>query len=399
MIANEILAVRPDWSSAVGLEYLWKTVIKQAVTGAEKRSSLWSVPHRTFEFQCEARNGMEASMLRQRLQGSLGLIYGVPLWSDAVALSAGCDAGDRTLPVTDTVNRLFPADGLAIIVSGAAYEVLPLDSVGANSLTLAADLPQDWPAGSFVCPFFQGRMDKNQITLSGETGESAGLTIRLVEELEERLPDLAPDLSACPQYLGLYLLSTPHNFSSKVSTGLATSIDVHTSLGGCSTRLYTQDEPGLTMALTATLFSREDIRSFLDFFIRHRGRLSPFWFPSPHADILLSRDYEAGAMTFSVQGTDSAIFFAKGFHAEGKYVLFRFPDGSIEPRKVTAWSSDGYSMTVDVPIVSVWPYRTVTVSFLHLARFGKDVMGFDFSTTELAETRTEIATIPCMEIL
>ena len=397
MIAHEILAVRPDWADDVTVEYLWKTVVAQAVTGSEKRSGLWAFSHRALSFQCESRSGMEAAMLRQRLQGSLGLIFGVPFWPDAVTLSADCEAGATSLPVSSTADRRFPAGGLAIAVSGSAYEVFTLDSVGATSLTLEAGIQQDWPAGTMICPFFQGRMDSTGGEITGETGESAGISIRITEEHGERLPDATADLSGFSQYLDRYVLSTPQNFDSKITSSLATSIDTLASLGETTYRLYHQTEPVVDLALAATLFSRAEIQSLLDFFNAHQGRLKTFWFPSPHADLLLSRDYDAGATIFSVQGTDGAAFFNQDFAAEGRYVVFRLPDGTLEPRQITGWSTDGYEMTVDEAIETAWPYRSVTLSFLHLVRFGKDLLSLKFQTNTVADISTEVVTIPGLE--
>lgn len=401
MIANEILAVRPDWSDTLRMEYAWKTTIKRGLAGHEKRSGLLSAPRRAFEFTVQARTGLESEMLKKRLYTAHGKIFGVPLWTDATALAVGVSAGATSLPVLETGFRLFQADSLAIIVSGGSYEVVEVSGVSTSVLSLAEAVTQDWPAGSFVAPFFQGRVDDSKTTVTGKTDRDGTVSLRLLEEFDERFSVPTPDMTDYPTYNGLPVLNTPHNWSDRYSQTMEMDTEAFSfsSLAGLTERVLTQDEPRLTISLSANAFTREESRRLLDFFIDRKGRLLPFWVPSPASDVILAGAFSSGDTILDTGGVDMSALFGQGYPTTGKHLWFRFPDGTTAAREVVGCDPSTGRISLGSAIgKTVEHFTDVTVSLLYPARFDKDTLGMDYETLDVASTTLHATTLPRWEV-
>ncbi len=399
MIANEILAIRPDWSDAPRMEYAWNTTVKRGLTGAEKRSGLLSAPRRALEYTAQARSGLEAEMLKKRMYASFGQIFGVPLWTDATMLTASCNAGATALTVKDADYRSFEAGKMAIIVSGSEYEVVTLSGVGSTSLTLSSGTVYGWSAGAMICPLFQGRVDSTTITIKGETDRDGSFSIRLLEEYEERLSVPTSDVSDYPTYNELMVLDTAHNWADSFSQSLDMDIESFSAISGITKYLAAATEPRQTITLSALTFTRQKARQVLDFYLSRKGRLLPFWVPSPASDLILSAGFAATDTTLSISGSDAAIFFAHDFATAGKHLWFRFPDGSAAAREVSAVDASAGTITLTEAIgTAVDHYGVVTVSLLYPARFSKDILAVDYNSLDVAETTLEIITLPTYEV-
>jgi hypothetical protein len=398
MIAHEILPFKADWRSDIKLELRWSTVVNQAITGAEKRSGHWQYPHRAFDYRMVARSGAEATAIRSRLYSSAGRIFGVPYWPDAVALTTSASVGATELRFTNPGDLHFASDLPAILIHDHAYEYVIPSGIGGGYINTSTALQNDWPVGATLCPLFQGIVDGNSVTVSAETGESAEVSLRLVEDNRERLPDNNQDFSVFPEYKGLTVFTAPHNWQSRFKDQTEIVNDVFVSLGGYRETIRPMSEPRKILHMSATFFSRDDIASLVSFFCNHKGRLYPFWYPSPYADIILDGPYMSGASSLRVQGKDAYRLFGDGYNHMGRYLFFAFPDGSTACREVVGWESGGLVMNLDVPLETAWDYRTTRVSYLHLARFDKDVLGLNYTTSQIADLQVSISTLPQTEV-
>lgn len=151
--ANRVTAwvYPPDWSSNIAETLSWLTDVQPAFGGGEVRQPCRDAPRRQWEFSTVA-----AGADRQRMENMLfdwaARTWALPMFAEINQLAADLPAGATSIPL-DTTDLDFVAGGLAMLWSATnTYEVVQVDAVAADSLTLALPTANAWPATARLYP-------------------------------------------------------------------------------------------------------------------------------------------------------------------------------------------------------------------------------------------------------
>jgi hypothetical protein len=121
-------------------ELAWLTDVQRAVDGTEKRVALRKNPRQLYDLGFLRENNVERQRLENLLFDWQARLFGLPVWTDAMYLSAAVGIGDSTINVDDTSYSDLRDSGLAIIWTDETdYEILNVDVVGASSFTRVPD--------------------------------------------------------------------------------------------------------------------------------------------------------------------------------------------------------------------------------------------------------------------
>jgi hypothetical protein len=290
-------ALTPDWTTPVHEKLGFLTDVLIAWSGKEQRRRLRISPRRVFTFTTMMQT-IEKRFVENQFFGWSAQIWALPIWPDGQRTPAPIAPGDTTV-VADTAHRDFVAGGLALVLtSAAAFEILQVESVAPNLLTLIAPAALATPAGSKLYPVRSARLLAYP-RISRESQSLATLTVEftIVEPCDW------PLASGLPIYRGLPVLEDSPDKSAPAEgayereatiTDNDNSIDVDdTALLGFPTNVHTW-----------WLKGRAARAAFRSLMYTLAGRWQEIWVPSYDNDLQLVEDAASSAsnLTFELSG-------------------------------------------------------------------------------------------------
>lgn len=299
-----------DWSGGVSLSRSYTTNISGARSAAEQRYSLFDSPLLSMEaavlaggrnYEPNWTSAREVSSIRalaQRMTKARGLC---PLYCDPLEVASSSDMGENTLTVSDpSLARVSIGTYLVILVSGhtgrketnyfahnSVFEVVQVQDISGNDLTLASNLSVDVPAGSYVFPLFESR---TLLDVAGSviTDSLLELRVNAAEQPGDRQLSATSVANTTPSGFSTGLFGLPVyeplvSAADQWSWGFSRRGEASTS--GISYEIETYG----TRGLFNTIFSvRHDSRAAafqtIRFFDSRRGKAFPFWLLSPLTD-------------------------------------------------------------------------------------------------------------------
>jgi hypothetical protein len=170
----------PDWTRKVQRARVWQTSVDRALTGFEVRAALRPKSRERLTFRVESRDPDDLVRLLARVDAALKAGLGCcPGWGRGIPLTtAGGTEVRLSRPAWDDVQTgsfLF----LAKPDGGEAFEVVEVEEVYGDSITLAEALVGAWGAGEWAWPLLFGRPAFSAVEF--RTDWHAGVTITLTE--------------------------------------------------------------------------------------------------------------------------------------------------------------------------------------------------------------------------
>lgn len=154
---TRIWPVPPDWSNGVQEQLAWATDVLQATaTAVTQHRGLRVGPRRSFTFDvlADAQHRRVAEML---LFGHSGQ-WDLPIWPDVQWLIATLGAGETSVPCA-TAGYDFVAGGRALLYDTVnRWEVVTVDAIAADHLTLSSATVGTYPPGSRLYPLRRARV-------------------------------------------------------------------------------------------------------------------------------------------------------------------------------------------------------------------------------------------------
>lgn len=149
----------PNWSESVSEVLSWLTDVMSSKIGAEQRRALRPNPKRSFEFATMAE-GPEQALLSNLLSAFSAQKWYLPIWYDVSILDTGVPSGSTFLPCRDAASSGMRAGAVAFIAGNDAFtnELVEIQSIGANGITLVGPTTLNWPAGARIFPVTIGRL-------------------------------------------------------------------------------------------------------------------------------------------------------------------------------------------------------------------------------------------------
>jgi hypothetical protein len=387
-ITVEITGVRivawhfaPNWVDPVRESLTWLTDVQRAESGAEQRFSLREGPRQgwSFTFDCAGR-------LRRTLESELfawgSRIWVLPIWPDIVEIAAPLTAGATSIPLTTAI-RDYHVGGLGLLLSGdgLSYESFEVDTVAADSITLARPLLNSWPVGTACYPARQARLTGTQglgrFTTDLATGSADFETVE----------QITVTYTAESLYRGLPVLEHEPNWRDQPGLAYRRQLDVLDNLTGA---LLVQDrsglaEPAQTMLWSA--FDRTEIAALRKFLWARRGRWRGIWVPTFASDLKLVDTIAPSAVNIDVENVGLTQFVAADVGRQD--IRIELVDGTIYYRRVSAFAlvdADTERMTLSTALgATITPAAVRRISWMMFARLDDDLVEIEWVSASVAE--------------
>ena len=366
----------PEAGFVETLEFLTDILVR--ANGSEQRMSLRKSPRQTFSFRYNVDDDLVRAELDMLLAGNHDRIFAVPYWPGEVALTSAAAADDTTLSVGTTTYKDFRDTGsLLIFEDGGSYEVIGIDTLSANSITLAAPLGNAYTTQARVVPVRSGFLSES---VSGLRYPVNLGEVSLAFETTDNEVDLA-DTSAFSSYNSKVLLDDYNSVRGTTRSGFAKRMFIIDSESGVATRrsrwsLSRQQEEKAFFAQGAQ--SIDNVRRLL---YALRGQAVSFYLPTFRDELEVVDDLDNGTtdMTIAWCGFTESV----GAQSPWNHVRITLNDGTTIEREITATEEPDETQTTEVLTVGTAWSSTVAkediarVEFLRLMRFDSDSITID----------------------
>lgn len=272
----------PDWGNPVVETLAWLTDVQEAIDGSEYREPVRDTPRRQWEFDVIAE-GQDRQQVEAALYDWTARSWALPVWPDISWLAAALPAGSVSIPVT-TSGLDFAPGGLAMLWSDArTFELVEVDTVAADALSLLNPTAASWPAQTRLYPCRTAHLtDAPKLTRVTDRLTTTTARFDCIEPCD--WPAIAPAAT----YLGLPVLEDRPNEADGLDAAYARQV---VTLDADAGLVFYDDISGLAFPTQshAWLLAGTDVRA------AHRsllywlqGQANALWVPSWSDDLTLT---------------------------------------------------------------------------------------------------------------
>lgn len=283
-----VWSIPPNWSTPVTERLEWLTDVLQSRSLSEQRRAIRLTPRRFFEFVINPVDRVRSYMDQwaHRISDERMLL---PLWYAKGRLEEAALAAATTL-VIDTRWMEFEGYELALLYADPfTYEVVEINMVSEDSLTLATGLADAWPAGTTVYPLRRAYMDP-EINLSNLTSRVGESTLSFMVDDENPYDTGAEVLAVHDGYPVIMLEPNRMDALEQQFGRVMEELDLRIgrvrrfdeNLRSYQTQFYNWQAKG-----------REEHHKLRQTLYRLKGRQKGVWLPSFNADIVLASNLTA----------------------------------------------------------------------------------------------------------
>jgi hypothetical protein len=309
---------------------------------------------------------------------------------DGSNLGAPVTAGDSTITV-DTSDLDYIAGGMAIIMTDSdTYEIVEIDTVGANSLTLSSVALQSWTTSARIYPLRTARLP-DTVQLRRFTG---GVSYGRLRWQCQDVSDYTPATEATT-HQGYPVLTSKPNWIEDIES------DVLRKLAWLDTRsgqITVDDEAGIPFYLHShrwLLDGRDEITDFRKWLYARKGRLTAFWLPTWSEDMVLTATVGALSPNIDIEHINYTKQATQGIGRRD--IRIELVNGSVYYRRIEGSvevDSSTERLTLDSALgVEVAPGDVRMISFMALGRLDADAAEIRWWTWDVAEAALNVRTI------
>lgn len=281
-VNTRVWPVVPEWTNNITETLEWSTdILRASATGVSQHRGLRIAPARSFAFEALA-HGQARRVAEMLLAGWSGA-WALPIWPDGQWLTSTLSFGSMSI-ACNTLGCDFVAGGNALLYDNVtSWEVVTIDTVASDGLTLRAPTATvHWP-GSRIYPL------RRAIVRDGgtETQGTADLGRRSITfDIAE--PCDFPSLASPTVYLGHPVLDVRPDMSTDPTASfsrLMQRVDYGTSIP------VVYDLPGMAFRAqqnTWKLWGRDQHAWFRSLLYTLQGQRVPIWIPSFMSDLKAS---------------------------------------------------------------------------------------------------------------
>lgn len=337
-LTAEAAAIAPlvgQWTWPIAERLAWHTEILQpALRLPEQRiAHRAGIPAQYIEGEVVAFDKAAVAEMEAVLAHDAKAIWPVPHWGQAER-HVGPLASDQTLIAIATAYADFRADEYCLIATKDHYDLIEVDTVEADSLTLAAGLTHDYPSGAWVVPVGLGYLVAEA---PGKQYHSAA-AYRLAWRIED-VPDVGGYTPAM-EYDGMAVLPHPGYWPGDHGQG---TIDPDVTIIDAGTGKFRVQSASVVNERVQSYVwhcvTKQQCWEFRQFLYHHKGRQKAFLAPTYDKDLVLSRPVGSDATSLYVEARRLARAWAKG--ALPGYLAFRPAGGSIIVRAIQDIEAEG----------------------------------------------------------
>lgn len=359
--------VTPDWSSGIRERLSWSTAIHIAPkTAFSQHVAEWVGPQRSLQF--ETLDGRQTRRVVDALlqaQGPRSIL--VPIWPDEQLLRDPHAPGQNAIGCR-TMGFDFYPEGRALLWRGLHnWELVTIESIGPDGLTLSDPLSKPWPPGTHLYPVRRGRLDQGaQIhTITDETHRT-GVRARLE-------PSEWPAIMPSTTYLGHPVLEQAPDDGENRSLRYGRLTEKARGADGADVEF---DLAGVAMREQShvwELWGRAQQSEFRSLIYALRGRQVPLWVPTWSSDLQPVAPIADNSTLLAVEW--SGYTALGGVRPNRRDIRIELQDGTVFLRRLVGSAEDGNSEVVqlDAPLgQAVTPNRVRRISWMGLATLASD---------------------------
>jgi len=365
----ELFAWRPQKEIVEKLQ--WVTNILKSKDGSLQRISVRYVPRQSYKISLIIESEKEQARMDAAVFSWLKRTWGLPVWPELEIHTATINANDTIITV-DTTNADFRDNSLGIIwKSPTEAEVIQIETVAADSLTLSNPVQNTYTGLKLIMPCRQAVIQGNII----RKNYSAGLAMY---ELFFLVKDnvLLTGYTPATTYKGLPVITQ----ATAVDPTQKKTVDGDVSVTDYETGVFEQfSDSDFNIYLQSHLFyndSKAEAWEFRKFLHSLYGMQGVFYVITGKKDMELSQGFGASDTSFNIYNVGLADNM--GVNDLRKDIAFVFPNGTQYYREVTGITKSGSEeiVTIDSNLgVSVEPGDCV-ISFLDKMCLAEDEAEF-----------------------
>lgn len=295
---NPIAIFKPNWANGIVERLEWLTSVVATYAGSEQRRRVRLTPRRSFEISYN-RSGRERTFFDLWMMNLAAEEVFLPLWHDQGALTRAAEAGDADLRV-DTAYREYLPGGYAVLVKDSfTYEIVEIDEVLADRVTLAEFLVGDWPKNTKLYPLRLATLDpETQAQALSSRANSVTLlyTLTGANEIDDE-----GDWDDFYKIGNLPVLTKEPNRADPLDIGWGYSILENDQQLGLRRRVVLRDNAATLQGYNWWAKGREAQYRVRQLLYRLKGRFQPVYMPTFSDDVVLAKPVAANSYWITIQ--------------------------------------------------------------------------------------------------
>lgn len=275
--SGAVYSFQHNWQHPVTERLSWLTNVLPRKSNTEQRISLRKHPRRTIEYKTLVSDRTMRARFDAFMELYQGQLVMAPAWMDAERLATSASGTSISLA---TASKDYDAGTHVMLWRNyTTYEVIEIDAVAADELTLSEAIVGSWGAGDVVMPA--------RLAYLSDTTASSQMArdIRDGAVVFEFDPILSPSVNRFVADTPLQYQSLdfyPNQSESSITPAFDTTIrrvqnDFETGAIG---NVLRETVPTSRVEHRRLMKGREEVAAFLNFLSRRKGRQRPFWTPA-----------------------------------------------------------------------------------------------------------------------
>lgn len=358
---------RPDWTRGILETLEWQTYIEASENENEQVDSMRLSPRRSMTFSVGVQ-GAERQAMETAIDGWAGRVWSLPVWPDGVDVATNLAAGATDVAVP-TAGRDFQPGGLAMFKGEGFrdYEVVEVESLAANLVTLRRPTVRAWPAGTVLYPARTARMPEG-MEYQRFTGRTSlgSVAFDFVGDQDW------PALTGMPTYRGLPVLEDVPEWTRGPTTATTRKLAARDNGFGAPEYIDRADVALLRQVFGYAPVGRAQLARMRSLLYLLAGRWGAFWAPTWAEDFTLATPSTAGTTALDVDWKGYSLYTP--LHRNRRDL--RIQQGATVQYARIANTSELDSATerlgIDAPLTASLVPGQVKLSYLSLWRLDTD---------------------------
>ncbi len=382
----QLFPFQPVWRRLID-RFEWKTNVLRAYSGKEQRIKGRDLPRRHYEYDLIVTD-KEKRELEALLWGWQKKILAIPVWQDTGLITSETIQGGTSVFV-DTENLSYDDDGRAVLSFNDEYEVVEIETVNLNSLTLKSPILNSWPSNTKIIPVFIGRLS-NAINLNRYTGDVNYGVVQFTGEKSQSVLELTGEIV----YRDIPVLEKITDWSRDPQITWATPIS-EIDYGGVIKIDETTGNNESIYTVSMTAINRDEAKWLHQFFFTRQGKLKPLWFPSGVNDLVLTNPIGSTHVNLLIENIGYVSGY--GLSINKRDLRIELYDGTVFYRRVTnviSVDDQTEQLVIDSSFgISIAIEDVLQMSFMSLCRLNSDNVDFSWFKHDVMSVNFDLRTI------
>lgn len=381
----------PNWSAPVTESLEWMTDVIRSYDGREQRRSLRTKARRGLSYRLSVSR-QESARLENLLWGWQNRTFAVPVWTDKPRLTTNQLQGDTFLPLPTSAYSFTPNGLAAIYFDDTDYEVLEVDAVAPNGITLKRPIERNWSKGTIVYPCLLGQLP-NAVSTTRLTSNTFAAAVSFDFSPVTTDP-FTPEGGADVSYDGREVITKQPNWIRPLDNTFDYRFDTLDRRTGAIEWDTTEDFPRIRRQYSWLLKNRDEIRKFRSMLGRLQGQRNSLYVPTWHDDFMCNEP--VGASDVAINVVNNGFRQLVGIDPARDRIMIRLKNGQIFYRQLIGLSmtTSGTLLTMNSALgVSVTPNDIHTIHLLVRSRLETDRIEISWRSNEVAVVETTFTSV------